>query len=155
MSRWIRGGQCRASCYAEDAVPVFSMSSYDGLVAHLLEQRGLRTSATGMRIHPENAVHGKEGVNHRQHLLPVPSRGRSPGLPAAAFDLDRIGDRAFRLELMCAASPLAAREAAVLPRGVGRVFIIAEIVERVTARHPHGRRGDPGTHSAFAGADSA
>ena len=112
---------------------VFSISKVmTAVVAHLLEQRGLLH--VGDRVCeyiPEYATHGKDGITI-EHLLS--HRAGVPRLPAAAFDLDRIGDRAFRVELMCAAKPRSRPGKLLSYHAMSGGFIIAEIVERVTGK---------------------
>ncbi len=112
---------------------VFSISKVmTAVVAHLLEERGLLH--VGDRVCeyiPEYAAHGKKGITI-EHLLS--HRAGVPGLPAAAFDLDRIGDRGFRVELMCAAKPRSRPGKQLSYHAMSGGFVIAEIVERVTGK---------------------
>ncbi len=112
---------------------VFSISKVmTSVVAHLLEERGLLH--VGDRVCeyiPEFAARGKEGITIEQLLS---HRAGVPRLPAAAFDLDRIGDRKFRVDLMCAAKPRSRPGKRLSYHAMSGGFIIAEIVERVTGK---------------------
>ncbi len=112
---------------------VFSISKVmTAVVAHLLEQRGLLH--VGDRVCeyiPEYAARGKEGITI-EHVLS--HRAGVPRLPASAFDLDRIGDRDFRLGLLCAARPRSRPGRVLSYHAMSGGFIIAEIVERVTGK---------------------
>ena len=112
---------------------IFSASkAMTTVVTHLLEQRGLLH--VGDRVCeyiPEYSTHGKEAITIEQLLS---HRAGVPNLPAAAFDLDRFGDREFRLELLCAAKPSSRPGKLLSYHAVSGGFIIAEIVQRVTGR---------------------
>ena len=112
---------------------VFSMSKVmTAVVTHLLEQRGLLHIGDRVCEYiPEYARHGKEGITI-EHLLS--HRAGVPRLPPAAFDLDRLGDREFRLELLCAAKPRSRPGKSLSYHAMSGGFIIAEIVERVTGK---------------------
>jgi CubicO group peptidase (beta-lactamase class C family) len=112
---------------------IFSASkAMTTVVTHLLEQRGLLH--VGDRVCeyiPEYSTHGKEVITI-EHLLS--HRAGVPNLPAEAFDLDRFGDREFRLEMLCAAKPSSRPGKLLSYHAVSGGFIIAEIVQRVTGR---------------------
>jgi CubicO group peptidase (beta-lactamase class C family) len=112
---------------------IFSASkAMTTVVTHLLEQRGLLH--VGDRVCeyiPEYATHGKEVITI-EHLLS--HRAGVPSLPAEAFDLDRFGDRKFRLEMLCTAKPSSRPGRLLSYHAVSGGFIIAEIVQRVTGR---------------------
>ena len=100
------------------------------VVTHLLEQRGLLH--VGDRVCdyiPEYAVHGKEVITI-EHLLS--HRAGVPNVPADAFDLDRICEPEFLLEMLCAAKPTSRPGKLLSYHAVSGGFIIAEIVRRVT-----------------------
>ncbi len=102
------------------------------IVAHLLEERGLLH--VGDRVCeyiPEYAVHGKEVITI-EHLLS--HRAGVPNLPAEAFDLDRINDRDFRLQILCAAKPRSRPGKLLSYHALSGGFIIAEVVQRVTGK---------------------
>ncbi len=102
------------------------------VVVHLLEERGLLH--VGDRVCeyiPEYAPHGKDVVTI-EHLLS--HRAGVPNLPADAFDLDRLGDRQFMLEMLCAAKPRSRPGKLLSYHAISGGFIIAEIVQRVTGR---------------------
>ena len=83
---------------------IFSASkAMTAVVAHLLDERGLlHIDDRVCEYAPEYAAHGKEAITI-EHLLS--HRAGVPNLPADAFDLDRIGDREFMLQMLCAAKP--------------------------------------------------
>ena len=102
------------------------------VVAHLLDERGLLHIGDRVCEYiPEYAAHGKEAITI-EHLLS--HRAGVPNLPAEAFDLDRIGDREFQLEIMCAAKPRSRPGKLLSYHAVSGGYIIAEIVQRVTGR---------------------
>jgi CubicO group peptidase (beta-lactamase class C family) len=112
---------------------IFSASkAMTAVVAHLLDERGLlHIDDRVCEYIPEYAAHGKEAITIG-HLLC--HRAGVPNLPADAFDLDRFGDRKFRLEILCAAEPSSRPGKLLSYHAVSGGFIIAEIVERVTGK---------------------
>lgn len=112
---------------------VFSISKVmTAVVVQLLEERGLLHIGDRVCEYiPEYAVHGKEGITI-EHLLS--HRAGVPRLPAAALNLDRVGDREFRLELLCAAKPRSRPGRVLSYHAISGGFILAEIVQRVTGR---------------------
>jgi CubicO group peptidase (beta-lactamase class C family) len=112
---------------------IFSASkAMTAVVTHLLEQRGLlHIDDRVCEYIPEYAAHGKQAITI-DHLLS--HRAGVPGLPADFLDLDRIGDREFRLERLCAAKPRSRPGKLLSYHAMSGGFIIAEIVERVTGR---------------------
>jgi CubicO group peptidase (beta-lactamase class C family) len=102
------------------------------VVAHLLDERGLlHIDDRVCEYIPEYAAHDKEAITIG-HLLS--HRAGVPNLPADAFDLDRLGDREFRLEILCAAKPRSRPGKFLSYHAVSGGFIIAEIVQRVTGK---------------------
>jgi CubicO group peptidase (beta-lactamase class C family) len=112
---------------------IFSASkAMTAVVAHLLDERGLlHIDDRVCEYIPEYAVHGKEVITI-EHLLS--HRAGVPNMPPDAFDLDRIGDREFLLEVLCAAKPRSRPGKLLSYHAVSGGFIIAEIVRRVTGR---------------------
>lgn len=103
------------------------------VVAHLLDERGLlHIDDRVCEYIPEYAAHDKEAIIIG-HLLS--HRAGVPNLPADAFDLDRFGDREFRLEILCAAKPRSRPGKLLSYHAVSGGFIIAEIVQRVTGKN--------------------
>ena len=103
------------------------------VVAHLLDERGLlHIDDRVCEYIPEYAAHDKEAIIIG-HLLS--HRAGVPNLPADAFDLDRFGDREFRLEILCAARPRSRPGKLLSYHAVSGGFIIAEIVQRVTGKN--------------------
>jgi len=112
---------------------IFSASkAMTTVVAHLLDERGLlHVDDRVCEYIPEYAGHGKEVITIG-HLLS--HRAGVPNLPADAFDLDRFGDREFRLKMLCAAKPRSRPGKLLSYHAISGGFIIAEIVQRVTGR---------------------
>lgn len=110
---------------------IFSASKVmTAVVVHLLEERGLLH--VGDRVCeyiPEYAVNGKQAITIEQLLS---HRAGVPNLPAEAFDLDRLGDRDFRLQMLCAAKPSSRPGKLLSYHAVSSGFILAEIVQRLT-----------------------
>ena len=123
----------RTPATPETPFVIFSASKVmTTVVTHLLEQRGLLH--VGDRVCeyiPEYAINGKEVITI-EHLLS--HRAGVPNVPADAFDLDRIGEREFLLEMLCAAKPTSRPGKLLSYHAVSGGFIIAEIVRRVTGR---------------------
>lgn len=123
----------RAAATPATPFVIFSASKVmTTVVAHLLEQRGLLH--VGDRVCeyiPEYATNGKEVITI-EHLLS--HRAGVPSLPAQAFDLDRIDDRRFLLEMLCAAKPISRPGKLLAYHAVSGGFVIAEIVRRVSGR---------------------
>jgi CubicO group peptidase (beta-lactamase class C family) len=113
---------------------IFSASkAMTAVVAHLLDERGLLHIGDRVCEYiPEYATHGKEVITI-EHVLS--HRAGVPNLPADAFDLDRIGDREFMLEMLCAAKPRTRPGKLLSYHAVSGGFIIAEIVQRVTGKN--------------------
>jgi CubicO group peptidase (beta-lactamase class C family) len=102
------------------------------VVTHLLEERGmLHVGDRVCEYIPEYAAHGKHVITIEQLLS---HRAGVPNLPPYAFDLDRFGDREFRLQMLCAAKPSSRPGKLLSYHAVSGGFIIAEIVQRVTGR---------------------
>lgn len=112
---------------------IFSASkAMTAVVAHLLDERGLlHVDDRVCEYIPEYAAHGKEAITIGQVLS---HRAGVPNLPAEAFDLDRFGDREFRLGMLCSAEPRSRPGKLLSYHAVSGGFIVAEIVERVTGR---------------------
>jgi CubicO group peptidase (beta-lactamase class C family) len=112
---------------------IFSASkAMTAVVAHLLDERGLLHIGDRVCEYiPEYATHGKEVITI-EHLLS--HRAGVPNLPADAFDLDRLGDREFMLQMLCAAKPRTRPGKLLSYHAVSGGFVIAEIVRRVTGR---------------------
>jgi CubicO group peptidase (beta-lactamase class C family) len=110
---------------------IFSASkAMTAVVVHLLDERGLlHIDDRVCEYIPEYAAHGKDVITI-EHLLS--HRAGVPNLPSDAFDLDRIGDREFLLEALCAAKPRSRPGKLLAYHAVSSGFIIAEILQRVT-----------------------
>ncbi|HEY7456411.1 MAG TPA: serine hydrolase domain-containing protein [Solirubrobacterales bacterium] len=128
-----RQDAARTLATPETPFVIFSASkAMTAVVAHLLDERGLlHVDDRVCEYIPEYAAHGKEAITIGQVLS---HRAGVPNLPPEAFDLDRFGDREFRLELLCAAKPRSRPGKLLSYHAVSGGFIIAEIVQRVTGR---------------------
>ena len=135
---------------------IFSASkAMTAVVAHLLDERGLlHVDDRVCEYIPEYAAHGKEAITI-EHLLS--HRAGVPNLPADAFDLDRFGDRDVPAgDTVRGQAPLAPREAALLPRRLGRLHHRRDRPARNRQGHPHGAGGRRSwVRSTFAGATTA
>jgi CubicO group peptidase (beta-lactamase class C family) len=97
---------------------------------HMLAERGELDIADPIcRYIPEYAANGKAQITIA-HVLA--HRAGVPNLPREAFDLDRAGDREFRLKTLCAAKPFARPGRFLAYHAVSGGFILGEIVQRVT-----------------------
>jgi len=128
-----RQDAARTPATPETPFVIFSASKVmTAVVAHLLDERGLlHVDDRVCEYIPEYAAHGKEAITIGQVLS---HRAGVPNLPADAFDLDRFGDRQFRLEMLCAAKPSSRPGKLLSYHAISGGFIIAEIVQRVTGR---------------------
>jgi CubicO group peptidase (beta-lactamase class C family) len=101
-------------------------------VVHLLDQRGeLHIHDRVAEYIPEYAAKGKEAITIA-HVLS--HRAGVPNLPAAALDLDRMGDREFFVDLLCQAEPNGRPGRALAYHAVSGGFILGEVVHRVTGK---------------------
>lgn len=102
------------------------------MMAHLLDQKGL--IHIGDRVCeyiPDYARHGKEAITIA-HVLA--HKAGVPNLPGDAFDLDRVNDDEFILEILCDAKPASRPGKTLAYHAVSGGFIIAEIVKRTTGK---------------------
>ena len=105
------------------------------MVVHKLAERGLLALDDRIVDHiPEYARHGKEGITIA-HVLA--HRAGVAGLPKAALDLDRLGDRERFLELICDAKPTSEPGKLLAYHAVSGGFILGEVVHRVAAKNIH------------------
>ncbi len=102
------------------------------LVVHVLVERGaLALDDPVAKYIPRYAAHGKGAVTvghvlaHRAGLMTMPRE---------AFDLDRLGDRDFLLDILCDAKPLGRPGEFLAYQAVAGGFILAEVVERAAGR---------------------
>ncbi len=112
---------------------VFSTSkAVTALVVHLLQERGELDIADRVVDHiPEYAAHAKQDTTIA-HVLA--HRAGVPGLPRAALDLDRVSDREFLTQTICAAKPFVKPGTLLAYHAVSGGFILGEIVQRVTGK---------------------
>jgi CubicO group peptidase (beta-lactamase class C family) len=101
-------------------------------VAHLLDER--RVVHLGDRVCeyiPEYGRHGKDTITIA-HVLS--HRAGVPNLPPDAFDLERIGDRDWIVDLLCEAKPASRPGKTLAYHAVSGGFIVGEIVRRATGK---------------------
>jgi len=99
-------------------------------VVHLLVDRGsLALEDRVARYIPEYAAHGKGEITVGQVLA---HRAGVSSLPRRAYDLDRVGDREFILDMLCRARPFGRPGEFLAYHAVSGGFILAEVVERAT-----------------------
>jgi CubicO group peptidase (beta-lactamase class C family) len=112
---------------------VFSTSKgITAMVIHLLQDRGaLDISDRVTDYIPEYGTHGKADTTIA-HVLA--HRAGIPGLPRAALDLDRVGDREFLTRTICDAKPFVKPGTLLAYHAVSGGFILGEIVQRVTGK---------------------
>jgi CubicO group peptidase (beta-lactamase class C family) len=112
---------------------VFSTSKgITAMVIHLLQERGaLDISDRVTDYIPEYGSHGK-GETTIAHVLA--HRAGVPGLPRAALDLDRVGDREFLTQIICDAKPSLKPGTLLAYHAVSGGFILGEIVQRATGK---------------------
>lgn len=101
-------------------------------VVHTLIDRGLLGLDDPIASFiPEYAAGGKEHVTVGQVLS---HRAGVAGLPREAFDLDRLGDRDFILNILCAAKPIGDPGEFLAYHAVSGGLLLAEVVQRVTGK---------------------
>jgi CubicO group peptidase (beta-lactamase class C family) len=101
-------------------------------VVHVLSERGaLDLEDPVAKYIPRYAAHGKGEITIG-HVLA--HRSGVPNLPRGAFDLDRVDDREFILEMLCAAKPFVKPGAYLAYHAVSGGFILAEVVQRATGK---------------------
>src|SRR5437588_2251434 len=101
-------------------------------VVHLLIDRGVVDLDDPIATYiPEYAEGGKGDITVGQVLA---HRAGVPNLPREAFDLDRVGDRQFILNALCAAKPFGKPGEFLAYHAVAGGFILAEVVQRATGR---------------------
>ena len=112
---------------------VFSTSkAVTAIVVHLLQERGALDIADKVTDYiPEYGVHGKQDTTIG-HVLA--HRAGLPGLPRAALDLDRVGDREFLGKTINESKPFIKPGTALAYHAVSGGFILGEIVQRVTGK---------------------
>jgi CubicO group peptidase (beta-lactamase class C family) len=112
---------------------VFSTSKgITALVIHLLQERGVLDIQDRVTDYiPEYGAHGKQDTTIA-HVLA--HRAGVPGLPRAALDLDRIGDREFLCRTICEAKPFVKPGTLLAYHAVSGGFILGEIVQRILGK---------------------
>ena len=101
-------------------------------VVHVLVDRGLLDLDDPVAAYiPQYASGGKAEITIGQVLA---HRSGVPGLPREVFDLDRLGDREFILDALCAAKPFGKPGEFLAYHAVTGGFILGEVVRRVTGR---------------------
>jgi CubicO group peptidase (beta-lactamase class C family) len=112
---------------------VFSASkAVTAMVVHLLQERGaLDINDRVADYIPEYATHGKEKTTIG-HVLA--HRAGVPTLPRKMLDLDRLRDREFLVQTICAAKPVVKPGTLLAYHAVSGGFILGEIIQRVTGK---------------------
>ncbi len=118
------------------ATPLTPFVIYSGakavtaFVMHMLHDRGeLDIFEPVARYVPEYARNGKGEITIGQVLA---HRAGVPNLPREGFDLDRVVDREFMVETLCAAKPVFQPGKYLAYHAVSGGFILGEVVHRVT-----------------------
>jgi CubicO group peptidase (beta-lactamase class C family) len=102
------------------------------LVVHLLSERGaLDLEDPIAKYIPNYAANGKGGITIA-HVLA--HRAGVASMPREAFDLDRVADREFIIDLLCRAKPFGKPGEFLAYHAVSGGFILGEVVERATGR---------------------
>jgi CubicO group peptidase (beta-lactamase class C family) len=102
------------------------------LLVHLVAERGaIELDDPVAKYIPGYAAHGKGDITIA-HVLS--HRAGVAGLPREAFNLDRIEDREFLLEILCSAKPSGKPGEFLAYHAVSGGFILAEVVERATGQ---------------------
>lgn len=101
-------------------------------VVHLLVERGLiGLDDPVAKFIPRYGAHGKDEITVGQVLS---HRSGVAGMPKEAFDLDRVGDREFILDVLCETKPFGKPGEFLAYHAVSGGFILAEVVERAVGR---------------------
>jgi CubicO group peptidase (beta-lactamase class C family) len=102
------------------------------LLVHLVAERGaIDLDDPVAKYIPGYAAHGKGEITIA-HVLS--HRAGVAGLPREAFDLDRVNDREYLLEILCSAKPFGKPGEFLAYHAVSGGFILAEVVERATGQ---------------------
>ncbi len=101
-------------------------------LVHLLHERGvLDIERPVCEYIPGYEEHGKHDITVA-HVLS--HRAGVPNLPKEAFDLDRVSDREFLVQVLCAARPFARPGRYLAYHAVSGGFILGEVVQRATGQ---------------------
>jgi len=101
-------------------------------VVHVLAERGaLALEDPVAKYIPRYAAHGKEGITIG-HVLA--HRAGVAAMPREAFDLDRVDDQDFLLDVLCEARPVGKPGEFLAYHAVSGGFILAEVVRRATGK---------------------
>ena len=120
---------------ARPQTPFLIYSGSKGITAfvvHMLVDRGVLRLEDPVAAHiPEYAAGGKEKITIG-HVLA--HRAGVPGLPSEMFDLDRLGDREFIVNALCAAKPFGKPGEFLAYHAVSGGLILGEVVRRATGK---------------------
>jgi CubicO group peptidase (beta-lactamase class C family) len=101
-------------------------------LVHLLHERGaLDIERRVCEYIPGYEEHGKQDITVA-HVLS--HRAGVPNLPKEAFDLDRVSDRDFLVQVLCSARPFARPGRYLAYHAVSGGFILGEVVQRATGQ---------------------
>jgi CubicO group peptidase (beta-lactamase class C family) len=120
---------------ATPETPFLIYSGAKGVTAflvHLVAESGaIDLEDPVARYIPGYAAHGKGEITVG-HVLA--HRAGVASLPREAFDLDRVNDREFLLDLLCSAKPFGKPGEFLAYHAVSGGFILAEVIERATGQ---------------------
>lgn len=101
-------------------------------VVHMLVDQGVLDLEDPIAAHiPEYAAGGKERITIGQVLA---HRAGVPTLPREVFDLDRVSDREFLLDVLCSAKPFGKPGEFLAYHAVSGGLILGEVVHRATGK---------------------
>jgi CubicO group peptidase (beta-lactamase class C family) len=102
------------------------------VVVHLLHERGVLDIESPVSEYvPGYGRHGKEQITIAQVLA---HRAGVPNLPREVFDLDRVGDREFRVSALSDARPFAPPGRFLAYHAVSGGYILGEVVHQATGK---------------------
>jgi CubicO group peptidase (beta-lactamase class C family) len=120
---------------ATPETPFLIYSGAKGVTAflvHLIAERGaIDLEDRVAKYIPGYAANGKGEITIA-HVLS--HRAGVAGLPREAFDLDRVNDREFLLDVLCSAKPFGKPGEFLAYHAVSGGFILGEVVERATGQ---------------------
>ncbi|HTX33091.1 MAG TPA: serine hydrolase domain-containing protein [Solirubrobacteraceae bacterium] len=124
---------------ASPATPFLIYSGAKGVTAfvvHLAAERGaIDLEDPVAKYIPDYAANGKGEITIA-HVLA--HRAGVANLPREAFDLDRIEDREFLLDVLCSAKPFGKPGEFLAYHAVSGGFILAEVIRRATGQDIQG-----------------
>jgi CubicO group peptidase (beta-lactamase class C family) len=120
---------------ATPGTPFLIYSGSKGITAfvvHLVAERGaIDIEDRVAKYIPAYAANGKAEITIGQVLA---HRAGVAGMPREAFDLDRVNDREFILDILCSAKPFGKPGEFLAYHAVSGGFILAEVLKRATGK---------------------